>query len=95
MALEYVDFEVRIERRQENEYAVSVIKSPAGEVRGTFTLPFSPQQLKDVRDTIEIALVRSMMPVRRAAPPEFEKVEQFGRQLFSVREKGVMFIAQT
>ena len=83
MALEYVDFEVKIERRRGKEYAVSVIRSPAGEASGTFTLPFTPKRLKTIRETMEIALMRSMIPVRRVNPPEFAEVEAFGRQLYS------------
>ena len=82
VVLEYVDFEVKIERRQEREYAVSVSSPPGGEASGTFVLPFTLKRLKDIRETIEIALLRSMMPVRRVAPPEFEKVEEFGRELY-------------
>ncbi len=82
MLLEYLDFEVKIELRRGKEYAVSVIKSPAGEGSGSFILPFTPKQLKDIKDTVEIALLRSMMPMRRVVPPEFEKVEEFGRELY-------------
>ncbi|MFQ6016307.1 MAG: hypothetical protein ACE5NP_12795, partial [Anaerolineae bacterium] len=86
--LEFVDFEVKIEHKQGREYAVSVIRSPAGETSGTFVMPFTPRRLKGLQETIEIALLRSMMPVRRIAPPEFEKLEKYGLELFNSLFKG-------
>jgi len=41
----YADFEILIGQRSKGSYPVHVIRSPAGEARGSFCLPFGPEEL--------------------------------------------------
>ncbi len=43
--IEYEDFSVKIEPRQDDVYPVIVLDSPAGQGRGAFKLPFRPEEL--------------------------------------------------
>jgi formylglycine-generating enzyme required for sulfatase activity len=80
--LEYLDFEVKIERRRGKRCTVSVINSPAGQASGAFTLPFTQAQLALIKATIEKAVLRSKMPTRRAEAPEVTQMKDFGADLF-------------
>ena len=41
----FADFDVLFGQRRDHSYPVHVVRSPAGEARGTFDLPFSPEEL--------------------------------------------------
>jgi len=43
--LEYEDFSLKIEPRRGEVYPVSVLRSPAGETRSSFQLPFDPAEI--------------------------------------------------
>lgn len=82
--IEYHDFSVKIEPKQDDTYPVIILDSPAGQGRGDFKLPFRPEELGHL-------LVELGRTVRGApgAPPDAAPVgagrvppHQVGDQLF-------------
>jgi CHAT domain len=57
--MEYLDFEVSIDRVNEAEYRVTVVDSPAGQTSETARFPFDQEQLKDRLGGLRETLVRS------------------------------------
>ena len=43
--LRYLDFELKLERKND-QYIARIVRSPAGEATGVFTLPFSEDRLE-------------------------------------------------
>jgi hypothetical protein len=81
--LEYLDFEIKIEKR-EQRYAVSVIRSPAGEAEGEFVLPFSDLELENLL----LKVGRTRRGVRRIGSPEWQAARSLGGKLFEAVCKG-------
>jgi len=81
--LEYLDFEIRLEKREQG-YAVSVIRSPAGEAEGEFVLPFSDLELENLL----LKVGRTRRGVRRIGSPEWQAATAFGGKLFEAVFKG-------
>ena len=82
--MDYLDFELHIAPGTGREYAVLVVKSPAGEASGTLKFPFDTLTLENHLKGVEIAVLKSGT-VRRdivMATPEVESVVDFGKQLF-------------
>ena len=82
--MEYLDFEVHIAPGSGREYAVLVVKSPAGEASGVLKFPFDTLTLESHLKGVEIAVLKSGS-IRRdivMATPEKESVVDFGKQLF-------------
>ena len=82
--MEYLDFELHIAPGSGREYAVLVVKSPAGEASGTLKFPFDTLTLENHLKGVEIAVLKSGS-IRRdivMATPEVESVVDFGKQLF-------------
>ena len=82
--MEYLDFEVHIAPGTGREYAVLVVKSPAGEASGVLKFPFDTLTLESHLKGVEIAVLKSGS-IRRdivMATPEKESVVDFGKQLF-------------
>jgi outer membrane protein assembly factor BamD (BamD/ComL family) len=81
--LEYLDFELKFEKR-EQRYVVSVIRSPAGEAKGEFALPFSDLELENFL----LKVGRTRRGVRRIGSPEWQAARAFGGKLFQAVCKG-------
>jgi hypothetical protein len=81
--LEYLDFEIKLEKR-EQRYAVSVIRSPAGEAESEFTLPFSDLELENLL----LKLGRTRRGVRAIGSPEWQAARALGGKLFEAVCKG-------
>ncbi|MBC8249083.1 MAG: CHAT domain-containing protein, partial [Anaerolineales bacterium] len=81
--LEYLDFEIRLKKREQG-YAVSVIRSPAGEAEGEFVLPFSDLELENLL----LKIGRTRRGVRRIGSPEWQAATAFGSKLFEAVFKG-------
>lgn len=79
--MEYVDFELFIRQTRLN-YTTTLLRSPVGKARAPFRPPIDPQNLSDLRDTVEKAMLRARTTTRRSNPPEVEIIQRFGRQLF-------------
>ncbi|MES2125419.1 MAG: CHAT domain-containing protein [Gemmatimonadota bacterium] len=82
--MEYLDFEIHIAPGTAQEYAVLVVKSPAGEASATLKFPFDAPTLENHLQGVEIAVLKSGA-IRRdivMASPEGESVSSFGKQLF-------------
>ena len=80
--MEYVDFEVEIRAPQEGAHPV-VVRSPAGEARGSLRLPLAPLELENRLQALQIALLRSGTTRRRIASGEEQTVQTFGQELFA------------
>ena len=65
---EYLDFEVEIGPGHGREFAVSVLRSPAGEARATMRFPFDELELESRLKDLQIALLRSWGRRRIALP---------------------------
>mgnify|MGYP003521535934 CR=1 FL=1 len=57
--MEYLDFEVHIAPGSGREYAVLVVKSPAGEASGVLKFPFDTLTLESHLKGVEIAVLKS------------------------------------
>ena len=81
--MDYLDFELRIGKGSGREYAVEVVRSPAGERRATMRFPYDELELESRLKDVEIALLKSGS-TRRAALPVQERrsVKEFGQGLF-------------
>jgi len=80
--IEYMDFELRIGKREGEGYPVSVIHSPAGEATEVFILPFTEEELAYIKMVIELAVLRSRERTRQAMSLELKEIESFGAKLF-------------
>ena len=83
--MDYLDFELEIGPGSGRDYPVAVVRSPAGEARGTLRFPFDTLALENRLQALQIALLRSGGaggPRRRVQPPQEASVEDFGRALF-------------
>jgi hypothetical protein len=79
--VDYLDFEVQVSPGNAGEYAVAV-RSEYGDASGTMRFPFDTLALQNRLQALQIALLRSASPVRRAPTAEEEVAQSFGRELF-------------
>lgn len=82
--MDYLDFELRIAPGSGRQYAVSLVKSPAGVATGTLQFPYDTIALEHQLRGLELAVLKSST-LRRdilTASPETDSVSDFGRQLF-------------
>jgi hypothetical protein len=77
-----VDFEVEIGLESAGVYPVAVLRSPAGEPRGTLRLPFEGLELENKLQALRLSLLGSSGHVRRMATPEDAVVEELGGAMF-------------
>ena len=88
--IQYEDFSIKIEPRQWDVYPVIVLRSPAGEGRASFRLPFDPEIVGDV--LVEMGeLVRGPVKpgLRQASPGATRTLPQrMGDQLFTALFNG-------
>jgi hypothetical protein len=97
--VDYEDFSIKIEPRRGDVYPVIVLRSPAGEGRSEFSLPFDPARLgsllSDMGETVrgipravpeeQAATTRSVSPGATLTLPQ-----QVGDQLFSALFQGAV-----
>jgi WD40 repeat protein len=83
-AMQYLDFDLEIGQGLGQTYPVAVIRSPAGEARGTLHFPFDEAALKDYLDQVQAALDGSSQTRRQAA----QAVQDFGQRLFEALFSG-------
>jgi outer membrane protein assembly factor BamD (BamD/ComL family) len=83
--VEYEDFSIKIEPQREDVYPVIVLRSPAGEGRSSFHLPFDPDNLGDwLVDLGQTVRGTGQRPMREAAPGATRtRPQQIGDQLFN------------
>jgi Cdc48 subfamily AAA family protein/CHAT domain-containing protein/ClpA/ClpB-like protein len=79
----YLDFEIEIGKKSGTDYPVRVVRSPAGEVGSTFTIPFDDNALQSHLKDIQIALLRSGWQYREILSPHEQAVKDFGSALFN------------
>jgi pSer/pThr/pTyr-binding forkhead associated (FHA) protein len=79
--MEYLDFDIEVGQRQEDSYPI-VVRSPAGEARGSMRFPFDGPALESRLKDLSVALLGSAGAPRGAPPPEARAVQNFGQQLF-------------
>ena len=77
--LQYLDFELKIER-EEDHYTARVLRSPAGEASCDFTLPFSGDRL----ELLVMKLGRPRGSTRSIHSAEMEAACELGGKLFEV-----------
>jgi hypothetical protein len=88
-AVQYLDFELAIGPGRGLSYPVALLRSPAGEGRGTLSFPFDEAALRDRLKDLQIALLRSGGPQRRRiSSPEEAAVQDFGQRLFEALFSG-------
>lgn len=82
--MDYLDFELDIAPSEGREYQITVVNSPAGEVRATMTFPFGQLELENKLHALEIALLRSGVQLEMAGASEEETtaVQTFLQQYF-------------
>jgi Tol biopolymer transport system component/outer membrane protein assembly factor BamD (BamD/ComL family) len=88
--IEYQDFSLKIEPKRGDVYPVIVLRSPAGEGRSSFQLPFEPDEVGNILLDLSQA-VRSggRSPVRDTSPGATRTPPQrIGDQLFSALFSG-------
>ncbi len=76
--MQYLDFDLEIGPGGGQTYPVAVIRSPAGEARGTLSFPFDEDALKERLDQVQTALESAGQARRQAA----QAVQAFGQSLF-------------
>jgi hypothetical protein len=83
--LSYLDFDIEILAlpNAENRYVVSVLHSPAGEIRQVIQFPFSDIELDSQLKDVKIALLKSTGGHRLAPSPEETVAKDFGKALFN------------
>jgi hypothetical protein len=83
--VEYEDFSIKIEPQREDVYPVIVLRSPAGEARSSFHLPFDPDDIGDILvDLGQTVRGSAQQPIREAAPGATRtRPQQIGDQLFN------------
>jgi tetratricopeptide (TPR) repeat protein len=84
----YLDFELEIGEGRGREYAVAVLRSPAGEARGTMHFPFDELALENRLLNLQNILLRSGGKHRRVLSQEEQAVQDFGRALFDTLFSG-------
>jgi hypothetical protein len=77
-AMQYLDFDLEIGPGSGQRYPVAVVRSPAGEARGTLLFPFEEDALKEHLDQVQTALESTGQARRQAA----QAVQVFGQTLF-------------
>ncbi len=83
MALDYLNFDLRLDDHPLGGYTVAVVNSPAGETSGTFDLQFP--DLENLLLRLENAVIKGSQrggARRRLYSPEEKTVQDFGHQLF-------------
>ncbi|MGH7491047.1 MAG: CHAT domain-containing protein [bacterium] len=75
--MKYLDFDLLLEH-SEGAYLVRVLRSPGGEAKERFALPFSDQELGAFFLTLE----RLRRKIQRLDLPELEEIKAFGGRLF-------------
>lgn len=81
--MDYFDFELEIGPGSDGRYPVTVLNAPGGEsARATMVFPFDRLALENQLQSLQIALLRSSSPRRRALSAPERSVEQFGRSMF-------------
>jgi hypothetical protein len=86
--MEYLDFELEISPGRGREYPVAVVRSPAGEARGTMRFPYDELALQNRLKDLQIALLRSGGPLRKVLSREEQAVQDFGQDLFDALFSG-------
>ena len=87
--MQYFDFDLTINLRNGPDHPVALLRSPAGQARGTLRLPFDEAALKDRLKDLQIALLRSGGPQRRRiSSPQEIAVQDFGHRLFDALLNG-------
>ena len=88
--IHYEDFSLKIEPRRGDLYPVIVLRSPAGEGRSQFRLPFDPDELGDLLAGLGEAVRGSAEKVVREAAPGATRTrpQQIGDQLFNALFSG-------
>ena len=76
--LQYLDFELKIEREKRNRYTAQVLNSPGGEASISFKFPFSEVKLEN----LVLKLGRPRSSTRRIHSAEIEAACELGGQLF-------------
>ena len=79
---DYSDFELEISPGIGREYPISIIHSPAGEMKGKMFFPFDELALENALKDIQIALLRSGGKSRQMLTDEEKTVKEFGQKLF-------------
>lgn len=86
--MEYLDFDLEIQRLAGGQYRVAVVRSPAGEAEAIVRFPYDDIALENRLDKVEIALLKSS-GTRRGVPTEEEKaVQEFGQALYETLFSG-------
>ncbi len=80
--MDYLNFDLEIGEGAGREYPVVVLRSPAGEARGTMRFPYDELRLDSALKDVQIALLRSGGKHRSALSQEQQSVRDFGRALF-------------
>lgn len=78
----YADFEIEIGLGTGRSYPVAVIRSPAGEARGTMEFPYDEVALDSRLKDLQVALLRSGGARRKVLTPEESGVRKFGEDIF-------------
>ena len=86
--LDYLDFELEIGSGNALEYLVTVIRSPAGEIKSRMLFPFGELELNNYMKDLQIAMLRSMHSNRKIISAEEEAVRDFGLALFDALMTG-------
>jgi formylglycine-generating enzyme required for sulfatase activity len=83
--IQYEDFSIKIEPQRDDVYPVIVLRSPAGEARSSFHLPFDPDDLGDLLvDLGQTVRGTGQRPMRETAPGATRtRPQQIGDQLFN------------
>ncbi len=82
--IRYEDFSLKIEPSREEVFPVIVLRSPAGEGRSQFRLPFLPDEIGDILFDLGETVRGSSKVVREAAPGATRtRPQQIGDQLFN------------
>jgi WD40 repeat protein len=76
--MQYLDFDLEIGPGSGQAYPVAVMRSPAGEARGTLHFPYDEAALKERLDQVQVALDGSNQERRQAS----QAVQEFGQRLF-------------
>ena len=82
--IEYEDFSLKIEPKRGEVYPVIVLRSPAGEGRSSFTLPFDPNEIGDILFDLGRTVRSGGGTPRREVSPAATSTrpQQIGDQLF-------------
>ena len=88
--IDYEDFSVKIEPMRGDTYPVIVLRSPAGEGRSAFRLPFDPDSLGDLLVDLGQSVRGPDRPATREASPGATRTrpQQIGDQLFNALFSG-------